>query len=523
MAYTVYIRGIPENKQITEVRVHVTPGLNTPVPFRVPVGQQATCTEIKADPGGDNFQGQVYKWFNLTFSDGRQGWIRNDLLDVIGDWTGMGYGKYDNRTFAFSASAPAPAQPAQSVTPVQSAQTAQPAQSVTPVQSAQTAQPAQSAAPVQPAQASQPVTPTVTVQTSQPAASAQPVVTVQTSQPVAQAQPTVTVQTAQPAVSSQPGATVDIPVTPAPTVTINIPSSGQAASAATGDGTIRSDVRAKVRSAPSISANMVGALDPNTAITVLGAEQGQDGQPYRWAKMTANGLNGYVREDLINFSANCAQFGFGASSQQSQQSTAAPVQTVTPVTTSTTLNTQTKFSSPIKMSYIVFQEYGDTRFGSAHKGADLSRDVGAPVFASGNGVVAYIMRCTKCRDDAPNFQSQGMGFWDAQGIRDPAWGYGFGNHVVVRYAWADLPSAMRDAMTQQGLANGYAYVIHAHLSRIDVNTGDAVHDGTQLGLSGNTGNSSGPHLHLEVRLSTSANENNIFNRVTINPRSMYDF
>ena len=43
------------------------------------------------------------------------------------------------------------------------------------------------------------------------------------------------------------------------------------------------------------------------------------------------------------------------------------------------------------------------------------------------------------------------------------------------------------------------WVIYAHLSKLDVKPGDKVVKGQKIGLSGNTGNSSGPHLHFEMR------------------------
>jgi murein DD-endopeptidase MepM/ murein hydrolase activator NlpD len=47
-------------------------------------------------------------------------------------------------------------------------------------------------------------------------------------------------------------------------------------------------------------------------------------------------------------------------------------------------------------------------------------------------------------------------------------------------------------------ANGFA-TYYAHLSRIYVAKGQAVDRGQVIGAVGSTGNSTGPHLHFEVR------------------------
>ncbi|QFR01490.1 peptidoglycan DD-metalloendopeptidase family protein [Streptomyces phaeolivaceus] len=62
------------------------------------------------------------------------------------------------------------------------------------------------------------------------------------------------------------------------------------------------------------------------------------------------------------------------------------------------------------------------------------------------------------------------------------WGGAYGNQVVIK------------------LADGY-YAQYAHLSSLSVSAGQSVTGGQQIGLSGATGNVTGPHLHFEIRTS----------------------
>ena len=57
---------------------------------------------------------------------------------------------------------------------------------------------------------------------------------------------------------------------------------------------------------------------------------------------------------------------------------------------------------------------------------------------------------------------------------------GFGNYVKLKHVWGEL--------------------VYAHMQSVSVKEGDTVAKGDKLGLSNNTGNSSGPHLHFGIRI-----------------------
>ena len=64
--------------------------------------------------------------------------------------------------------------------------------------------------------------------------------------------------------------------------------------------------------------------------------------------------------------------------------------------------------------------------------------------------------------------------------KSSGWNGGYGNYIVIKHA------------------NG-VQTLYAHLSRLDVGVGTSVSAGESIGASGNSGKSTGPHLHFEVR------------------------
>ncbi len=86
-----------------------------------------------------------------------------------------------------------------------------------------------------------------------------------------------------------------------------------------------------------------------------------------------------------------------------------------------------------------------------HSGMDFSAPTGTSVYATGKGKVVKVKKLRK----------------------------GYGYHVVIDH--------------------GFNYeTLYAHLSKIEVRTGQRINRGDVIGLVGNTGTSTAPHLHYEV-------------------------
>lgn len=134
----------------------------------------------------------------------------------------------------------------------------------------------------------------------------------------------------------------------------------------------------------------------------------------------------------------------------------APPSTPTPPPSSGSNN---KVSSPIDRGSRT------QTFSLGHPGMDWGVLVGSPVKAITSGRVIYAGRATAAS------QQQYSLFASPNG--------GYGNVVFVKH--------------------GNYCAVYAHLSAIRVNEGQTVSQGQLVGLSGNTGNSTGPHLHFELR------------------------
>ncbi len=91
------------------------------------------------------------------------------------------------------------------------------------------------------------------------------------------------------------------------------------------------------------------------------------------------------------------------------------------------------------------------RWGRMHKGIDIANNVGTPIFAAKDGVIAFA-----------------------------GWSSGYGYLVEMSHA--------------DGSSTRYA-----HNSRLLVKKGQMVPQSTRISLMGSTGRSTGPHLHFEIR------------------------
>jgi murein DD-endopeptidase MepM/ murein hydrolase activator NlpD len=113
------------------------------------------------------------------------------------------------------------------------------------------------------------------------------------------------------------------------------------------------------------------------------------------------------------------------------------------------------FQLPVAGSYVTtgYQTGGSLWSSGSHSGVDFHASYGSEVVSVGSGTVV-----------------------------EAGWGGAYGNNIVIRM-------------------NDGTYTQYGHLSAISVSVGESVTPGERIGISGSTGNSTGPHLHFEARTS----------------------
>ncbi len=135
------------------------------------------------------------------------------------------------------------------------------------------------------------------------------------------------------------------------------------------------------------------------------------------------------------------------------------------------------FSRPIAADDINWPlanyRYGGVFYGTdiIHTGIDLPNPEGTPVIAAAGGKIIWA----------------GYGLYTGSYDEDDPYGLA----VVIRHDF--------------GYKGRSLNTVYAHLKRIDVEVGQLIETGDQLGVVGTTGATTGPHLHFEVRI-----ENNSF-------------
>ncbi|GGZ12426.1 peptidase [Streptomyces inusitatus] len=177
----------------------------------------------------------------------------------------------------------------------------------------------------------------------------------------------------------------------------------------------------------------------------------------------------FAAETGVQAAPAAASTSSAVAAQAKAQAAKAAAVTAKPVAAPKALSAS-GWSKPVSQ-YVVSATYGKggAMWASNHSGQDFAVPTGTPVKSVGPGTVVKA---------GPNGAGDG-----------PA----YGNAVVVKH-------------------DNDTYSQYAHLSRVDVKIGQQVKGGQQIALSGNTGNSSGPHLHFEIR--TTPNYGSAINPVT---------
>lgn len=253
-----------------------------------------------------------------------------------------------------------------------------------------------------------------------------------------------------------------------------------------------------IRSGPRLDFDVLALTVGGTKFKLQGASE-HDFDGYRWyAVSTPDGV-GWVRGDMVLIGSDCLGYSFMTEDD------------VTPIEPNTPSPTD-RFDAPAGGT--LTQGYS-----SYHPGYDLGVPMNTPITAPARGYIIRLGTCPNCAARSkPNIYP-----CTSDIMNDPAWGYGYGNYITVRHHYAVMPQSMRDHMDANNLTDGFVYVLYAHLSTLQVRLGDGVVRGQQMGLSGNHGCSTAPHLHFEVRMGRDETVDGRWQRQTVvHPTLVFD-
>ena len=475
--FIVTIHGV---EGLDTINVRTGPGVNNSLVFKAPKGQTGIrVLNVVDDEDHNVYQAKVYQWFHLVFPDGRDAWARDDLIDVQGDGSYFGYGMLPQPVLAFTLTR----DKSITFTPLDapSSGSVQVITSSTPVTDTQptTDTPTDSGSDsVQVITSSTPVTDAQPPTDTPTDSSSDSVQVITGSTPVTDTQPTTDTPTDSSSDSVQvitgsTSVTDTQPTTdadPGTTLTRNDPI-GPARL------TIRGQSGLNLRSGRSTFTSIVVRIPKAAELDILEVGSGETiGDPFQWIRVNYNGHDGWVREDFVRLRGRFQKFGLNASDQ---------------------------YPSPVEGGWWVRDfnpNQNNTRFTSYHLGWDFGANVGEPLLAGPKGgVVTKIAFCQPCGSQGLSAPSLGFNLNDPQVLNSEAWNYGYGHYVLVRYDNDLLPEFTKQQLSQRNLAGAHLFVIYAHMHDIEVGQGQTLQPNQRIGTLGNSGNSSGPHLHLEVR------------------------
>lgn len=296
------------------------------------------------------------------------------------------------------------------------------------------------------------------------------------------------------------------------------------------------DVR--IRSTPQYKpddSNLIAWAHAGEHGVVTNIVRDSDGASHRWLWVQVPNADGTmragcVRDDTCYLGWDFTAYGLGIVSSAKLACDVLPQMVVQPPVAVPVASPAPPAYAPVPVGLCACpvrpctntNDYGHTYAGVAHEGVDCAGPAGDAIKAGIRGKVVRVMRSAYGPD---SFGDRGLPLNNAAALNDIRWGYGLGNHVILRVEWADLPGSTQSALVAANLKRAHAYVAFGHMQNLNVAAGAMVGAGDVLGWRGHAGNANGDHLHLETRISDALDPPNPFDDTVttkFNPHWLYD-